>query len=130
MSNSITPSNGGNKRHMCRTIQDVMSENWQMNPSRPRKRGGVYRIVERATGELLYIGQASDLSSRLTPSVHPVYRKSKHDVYIVFEQDKNERCKMEYRFITIMKPKLNKRNGWIPEYSETEMQEIYRSIFG
>jgi excinuclease UvrABC nuclease subunit len=129
MSNSITPSNGGNKIYM--TIQDVLNLDWQKNPKLPRSgKGGVYRIVDRSTGGLLYIGQATNLSHRLLPSVHHVYDRNKHDVYIVFEQDHNERCKMEYRLIQIMKPKLNIRNGTSPVYSEEELREAHRRIFG
>ena len=111
-------------------VHDILGLNWHKNPKPLRNRGGgVYRIVERSTGSLLYIGQASNLSNRLTPSNHHVYDKKKHDVYIVFEQDHNERCKMEYRFITIMKPKLNQRNGIAPIYSEEELREVHRNIF-
>ena len=129
MKNSITDTNGVKKIVECRTAQDVLNLNWQKNPKPLKDRGGVYRIIERDTGDLLYIGQAVDLRNRLSAS-HPVYSKSGHDVYIVFEQDHNERCKMEYNFIRIMKPKLNKRNGFSPKYSEEELDEIYRSIFG
>lgn len=119
-----------NKMNIFMTAQDVLELNWQKNPKPLRDRGGVYRIVERKTGNLLYIGQSSNLSTRLSPSIHHVYDKNKHDIYIVFEKDHNERCKMEYNFIRIMKPKRNKRNGLTPKYSEEELREVYRSIFG
>lgn len=127
---SITDTNGGSKIMDYMTVQDVLNCNWQKNPRPLRNRGGVYRIVDRKTGNLLYIGQASNLGARLAPSVHHVYDKMQHDVFIVFEQDHNERCKMEYRFITIMQPKLNIRNGIKPVYSVEELREAHRRIFG
>ena len=130
MKNSITDTNGVKKIVDCRTAQDVLNLNWQKNPRPLSKRSGVYRVVKQSTGELLYIGQATNLGDRLAPSNHHVYDKRQHDVFILFEQDHNERCKMEYNFIRIMKPKLNIRNGLAPTYTEEEMTEIYRSIFG
>jgi hypothetical protein len=122
---------GGNKKTIYMTAQDVLELDWQMNPKPLRNRGGgMYRVVDRNTGDLLYIGQAADLSHRLTPSSHHVYDKSKHDVYILFEQNHNERCKMEGVFIQILKPKLNKRNGTMPKPSEEELREFHRRIFG
>lgn len=127
---SIADNTNGGKKIIYMTTQDVLELDWKFNPKPLRNRGGgIYRIVDRKTGELLYIGQASNLSNRLAPSVHHVFDRSKHDVHILFEQDYHERCKMEYDFIRIMKPKLNQRNGWMPGYTEKELHEQYKGIF-
>jgi len=112
------------------TCSDVLSLNWQKNPRPLKGRCGLYRIIERATGELLYIGQATNLGTRLAPSVHHVYDRNKHDVFILFEESRSERCKMEGVFIQLLKPKLNKRNGTMPKPTQEEVREYYRRIFG
>lgn len=113
-----------------RLKEDVLRLDWFKNPRPLRGRSGVYRIVDKISGELLYIGQASYLGSRLSPSTHPIYRKDIHDVYILFEDDRNERRRMEWSFIQLLKPILNIRSGFAPKDGKEEfVTEQYRQLF-
>jgi excinuclease UvrABC nuclease subunit len=108
---------------------DVMSEDWQKNPEPLRDRSGIYMVRSKQTGELVYIGQASDLGHRLTPSTHPVYRRALHDVYVLFVPDRAERRYMEGRFIEILKPPVNIRAGTRPSLPEGLKDDLYQRIF-
>jgi hypothetical protein len=110
-------------------IQDVLNENWRKNPRPLRDKGGVYRIVNRANGELLYIGQSANVGHRLTPSCHLVFRRDLHDVYVLFVEDTKERYYMEGRFVTLLKPRLNQRAGLRPRLSEDIKKVYYDQIF-
>ena len=112
------------------TANDVLKLNWKKNPRPLRDRGGIYRIIDKRTGELLYVGQATSLGNRLAPSAHPIFDRSKHDVFILFEASHAERCKMEGRFIELLKPKLNKRNGTMPTPTQDDLREYFLRIFG
>jgi hypothetical protein len=110
--------------------EEILSLHWKKNPKPLRGRPGVYRIVEKLTGAILYIGQASYLGNRLSKSVHPVFNREFHDVYIIFENDRNERRRMEWSFIQLLKPKLNKKNGLAPADGIQEFaDEQYKRIF-
>ena len=112
------------------TAYDVLKLDWKKNPRPLRDRGGLYRITDKRTGELLYVGQATNIGQRLAPSVHPVFDRSKHDVFVLFEASDIERSKMEGRFIELLKPKLNRRNGTMPTLTQDEIREYYLRIFG
>lgn len=114
---------------MYLTAADVLSLDWKKNPVPLRDRAGVYRIHDRASGELLYVGHSSNLGARLSPSVHPVYRRDKHDVYILFVDDLKERGYMEGRFITLLKPPVNIRAGWRPKMDDALESSYYDLIF-
>lgn len=86
-------------------------------------------IVVKGTNELIYIGQASSLSNRLAPSVHPIFDRKQHDVYILFEKSRKERRYMEGVFIQILKPPMNQRNGTMPSPSKALVTQYYRMIF-
>lgn len=109
---------------------DVLRLNWKKNPKPLRGRGGLYRIVERETGELLYVGQASNLGVRLAPSVHPIFDRGVHDVYVLFEADREERRQMEGLFIQLLRPSCNIRNGTMPKPPSKMTDEYYRQLFG
>lgn len=111
------------------TKEEVLALPWVKNPCGIRDKGAVYRIVEKQTGELLYIGQAANVGHRLCPSVHPIYRVELHDVYILFEQKKDERHYMESRFIEILKPSINIRRGIMPDMSFELKREYYNHVF-
>lgn len=111
------------------TAQEVLGLDWKKNPHGLRGRGGIYRIVERSTGKLLYVGQSDDVGHRLCPSCHHVYNKKIHDVYILFEGSADERAQMEGVFIQLLKPSKNRRNGTMPEPSQEQLRECYDRIF-
>jgi excinuclease UvrABC nuclease subunit len=111
------------------TEADVLALDWQKNPEPLRDRSGLYMVRSKQTGELVYIGQASNLGHRLTPATHPVYRRALHDVYVLFEPDRAERRYMEGRFIEILKPPVNIRAGTRPSLPESLQDDLYRRIF-
>lgn len=112
------------------SAEEILALDWKKNPRPLRNRGGgMYRVVDKKTGKLLYVGQATNLSWRLAPSVHPVYRRELHDVYILFEQDHDMRCHMEGQFIRLLKPKRNKRNGTMPKPTDDMLRECYNRVF-
>lgn len=111
------------------TAKDVFSLDWQKNPAPLRDRGGVYMIREKGTDALLYIGQSGNLGNRLAPSVHPVYKREKHDVYVLFEGNRNERRYMECRFIELLHPLINIRRGLHTTAPEALTRQYYDAIF-
>lgn len=111
------------------TIEEVLALPWKKNPSRGN-RGGVYRVVERETGNLLYIGQTSNLRHRLTPSQHPIYDRNIHDLYVLFIDNRDERGWMEYNFIGLLKPQNNIRQGQLHSHtSEDVLSAYYAKVF-
>lgn len=104
----------------CKNKKDVLSLDWKKNPTSIWYHAGVYMIVNKKTREILYIGQATNLGHRLRPSTHPVFKREKHDVYIIFESDRNERRNMEWAFIQLVKPSVNIRNGIAPNAGKEE----------
>lgn len=110
--------------------EQVLALPWQKNPISIKNKPGVYLVIDKCDGKLLYIGQASQLGSRLTPSIHPIFRREIHDVYILFEKDRNERRRMEWSFIQLLKPKLNIRSGLQPKDGKGEFLDAqYNQLF-
>lgn len=112
------------------TRADVLKLGWKKNPRPLCGRAGVYYLSDKQTKEIIYIGQTKNLGSRLSPCNHPVYRRDKHDVYIIFEDDPQERGQMETRFIMMFRPRFNHNIGWQPTIAEQDVDAAYRKIFG
>lgn len=111
------------------TSDEIWLLPWLKNPTRPRTMQGVYVVTIKDTGTVVYVGQSKQLHSRLCPAVHPVYEKKLHDIYILVENDPNERAYMEMRFIEILKPTANIRRGISPRMTEEVKREYYRRVF-
>ena len=100
--------------------EEVLLLPWLKNPKPIKNISGAYVVIDKINKDILYVGQASDLGQRLCPSVHPLYNKELHDVFILFESDRNERRRMEWSFIQLLKPTMNIRSGLAPKDGKVE----------
>ena len=118
------------------TKQDVLSLPWQLkdyrefNPHKPL--GAVYMLVNKETRAIEYIGQTSNIGFRLMPSVHHVYTRSVHDVYIIEEHDRDMRHYLESRCIALIKPKQNINRGIMvaEEHTDAYHKAAHDAVFG
>lgn len=112
-----------------RVADEILALPWVKNPAPLRDREGVYMIREKGTDVLLYIGQSVNVGMRLCPSVHPVYDRDRHDVYVLFTDGKQERRYMEERCIAILKPPVNIRAGLRPVMTDELKRAYYDIVF-
>ena len=112
------------------TAGEVIKLDWIKNPAKLRNKAGVYLVTDKASKKLLYIGQSNNLMMRMFPSIHPIYRRELHNLYVLFEPDIIERKRMECRFIELLKPAMNRRSGIRIKPTEELAQEYYDRIFG
>jgi hypothetical protein len=117
------------------TPQDIFSLPWKQKDYREFRKhtrvSGVYMLVNRETREIEYIGQSVTIGNRLMPSIHHVYIRKKHDLYILEEPDTNMRHYLERRCIEILDPPCNHRNGFMPReaLSSENLKANYDRVF-
>lgn len=73
-------------------------------------KAGIYFLFDKLSSGLDYIGHSHKIRSRLI-SGHPVYKKDKYFIGVLYESDDTTRTNLEARLIASFAPPFNQRKG-------------------
>jgi hypothetical protein len=114
-------------------IEQVLSMDWEeiVDPSTINHVPGVYMLRDGFTGRIDYVGNSTYIGFRLRTNRHPVYIPNLHKVFILRIESEHDRHYIENRCIELLKPRHNRRRGFMPKEDIKQMaDEEHKRIFG
>lgn len=98
------------------TKEDLLAQDWiEIEPKAYIYSAGIYRLINRDTDEIIYVGRSTQIGARLLYKHHPVYMPSEHKVSVLFMEPELLKD-YEALVISLLNPPANRRNGnWTQE---------------
>jgi len=126
-----------NRLPILDTVADLKTLGWQRwSPNKLSGKSGVYCIYDIENEVIAYVGTSNELGRRINEHIYSgKYIASRHEIWVVIENDEMTRLLIESRVISLCKPAQNKRNQrsyWkklTEEEIENEMERAYRAVF-